>query len=118
MWQKNTEAGSPPCSPQMPSLRSGRVLRPRSTADLDQLADALVVERDEGVVLEDAALLVVLQERAGVVAAEAEGGLGQVVGAEGEELGRLGDLAGAQAGARQLDHGADQVLDLLARHAC
>ena len=27
-----TEAGSPPCSPQMPSFRSGRVARPRSTA--------------------------------------------------------------------------------------
>ncbi len=26
------EAGSPPCSPQMPSLRAGLVLRPRSVA--------------------------------------------------------------------------------------
>ena len=66
-------------------------------ADLDQLADALDVERGEGIVLEDAALLVLLQERRRVVAAEAEGRLRQVVGAEGEELRRLGDLAGAQA---------------------
>ena len=41
--------------------------------------------------------------------AKAEGGLRQVVGAEAEELGVLGDLAGAQRGARQLDHGADEV---------
>ena len=35
--------------------------------------------------------------------------LGQVVGAEGEELGRLGDPAGGQRRTRQLDHGADRV---------
>src|ERR1035441_5013349 len=27
-WQNSTEFGSPPCSPQMPSLMSGRVWRP------------------------------------------------------------------------------------------
>jgi hypothetical protein len=31
-WQNATETGSPPCSPQMPSLRPGRALRPRSVA--------------------------------------------------------------------------------------
>src|ERR1022692_1619896 len=31
-WQNSTELGSPPCSPQMPSLMSGRVWRPFSTA--------------------------------------------------------------------------------------
>ncbi len=39
----------------------------------------------------------------------AERGLGQVVGAEGEEIGALADLAGHQAGAGQLDHGADRI---------
>ena len=47
-----------------------------------------------------------------VVAAEAEGHLRQVVGAEREELGLLGDLVGRQGGAGDLDHRADQVLDL------
>ena len=46
--------------------------------------------------------------RLDVVAAEAPGGLGQVVGAEREEVGDLGDLAGGQRGPRQLDHGADR----------
>ena len=44
---------------------------------------------------------------------DAERRLGEVVGAEGEELGRLGDLAGAQGSARQLDHRADLVGDRL-----
>lgn len=44
-------------------------------------------------------VVVVAQELAGVVAGEAEGHLGQVVGAEGEELGLLGDLVGSQGGA-------------------
>ena len=30
LWQNSTDDGSPPCSPQMPTLRSGRVRRPRS----------------------------------------------------------------------------------------
>ena len=48
-WQNLTVSGSPPCSPQMPTLRSGRVLRPLLDADLDQLADALLVEGRERV---------------------------------------------------------------------
>ncbi len=51
----------------------------------------------------------------GVVAADAEGGLRQVVGAEAEEVGDGGDLVGGQSGARQLDHRAELVLDGRAR---
>ena len=29
-WQNFTDSGSPPCSPQMPTFRFGRVMRPRS----------------------------------------------------------------------------------------
>ena len=80
----------------------------------DQLADALDVEADERVAREDALLDIDGQEPAGIVAAEAQGGLGEVVGAEAEELGLLGDLAGAQGGAGQLDHRADQIVDAAA----
>ena len=45
---------------------------------------------------------------------EAEGHLGQVVGAEREELGLFGDLVGRQGGAGDLDHRADLILH---RHA-
>ena len=57
---------------------------------------------------EDAAPLVVLEEARRIVAAEAIGGLGQIVGAEAEEGGIGRDLVGQQAGARQLDHRADE----------
>ena len=48
-----------------------------------------------------------------VVAAEAEGHLGQVVRPEGEEVGLLGDLVGEQGGPRSLDHRPDGDLDPL-----
>src|SRR4051812_25880941 len=59
-------------------------------------------------------LLQVRREEGGldVVAGEAPGGLGEVVGAEGEEVGGLGDLPGRDGGPGQLDHRADQVLDV------
>ena len=49
------------------------------------------------------------EERGRVVARHAERRLGQVVGAEREELGALGDFAGAQRRARQFDHRADLI---------
>src|ERR1035437_2845398 len=82
---------------------------------LHQLADTFLVEDGEGIVGEDLAILVVLLELRIVVAREAHGGLGQVVGAEAEELGFLGDVAGGERGARNFDHGADHVLEF--RHA-
>ena len=48
----------------------------------------------------------------GVVAREPERGLRQVVRPEGEEVGVLGDLVGADAGPRELDHRPDEVLDV------
>src|SRR2546422_4598781 len=33
LWQNSTDEGSPPCSPQMPILRSGRARRPRSRSE-------------------------------------------------------------------------------------
>ena len=84
-------------------------------APLDQHADALGVERLERIGCEDAGLLfvdIVGQEAARVVAGEAHRGLGEVVGAEGEELGDFRDLVGEQSGARKLDHGADDVVEL------
>ncbi len=68
--------------------------------DVDQLAHTLDVERGEGIMLEDAALLVLLQERCRVVAAEPKGGLREIVGAEAEKICRQGDVSGPQGGAR------------------
>ena len=82
LWQNLTDSGSPPCSPQMPTLRLGRVLRPLATAHLHQLAHAHLVEGGEGILLEDAELEIRGQEVVDVVARDAEGGLREVVGAE------------------------------------
>ena len=62
-----------------------------------QLAYAVLIQVGEGIGLIDLLVVVVAQELAGVVAGEAEGHLGQVVGAEGEELGLLGDLVAVRA---------------------
>src|SRR5262249_19430062 len=64
-------------------------LPPLRHARLHELADTARVERDERVLLQDPVLLVVEQELPGVVAGEAEAHLGEVVRAEGEELGLL-----------------------------
>ena len=52
--------------------------------------------------------------RLDVVAREAERGLREVVGAEREEVGLLGDAVRHEAGARQLDHRADDHVEVLA----
>ena len=67
--------------------------------DADEFAHALGVDGDEGVGIDDALLAIGLQEGLGVVAGDAEGGLGQVVGAEGEEFGGLGDGTGLDGAA-------------------
>src|SRR5262249_46406913 len=86
-------------------------------APLNEHADALGIERLERVGCEHASLLlvdVVRQEAAGVVAREAHRSLCEVVGAEGEELGAFRDLVGHQRCARELDHGAEDVIELRA----
>ena len=72
-------------------------LRPRLAAaldaDLDQFADAVAIDRDERIDLQNAARNIGAEESGGVVAADAVGGLRQIVGAEGEEFRGVGDVA-------------------------
>ena len=98
----STLSGSPPCSPQMPTFRCWpcfalRLVAALLDADLDQLADAVDVDRLERIDRQDLFLQVRRHEALDVVAAEAERHLRQVVGAEAEELGLLGDLVGGRA---------------------
>ncbi len=67
---------------------------------LDQLADAVEIERDERVVLDNAFPLVGRDKGGRVVARDAEGRLGQVVGAEGEEFGGCSAMTWARIAAR------------------
>ncbi|GJE72628.1 hypothetical protein CHKEEEPN_4186 [Methylorubrum podarium] len=84
-------------------------------ADLHEFAHALLIDRHERIDREDALLGVGPEEGGGVVAGNAERRLGQIVGAEGEELRGLGDLAGLERRPRQLDHRADLVFKLRPR---
>src|SRR4029078_1770628 len=91
------------------------VLRAPAALDGDphQVADALLVENLERVALAHAVLEVARQELAlGVVARKAQGSLGEVVGAEREEVGLLGDLVCADAGAWELDNSPDEIFQL------
>src|SRR5207237_5080878 len=69
--------------------------------DPDHLADPGGVERHEWVVLENPELLVGAAEARGIVARNAVDRLRQVVGAEAEKRGALGNLAREQGGAGQ-----------------
>ena len=91
---------------------SGRAFAAFLDGDLHELADAGCVERGERVLLEDLVLDVGHEEVAHVVAADAERGLGEVVGAEAEELGGLRDFVSGERAARDFDHGADEVVEL------
>ena len=107
------DSGSPPCSPHTPTLRSGRVARPRATPRRTSSPTPSASTVSNGLAGQQPQLEVGRHHPAlDVVAAEAEGHLGQVVGAEGEEVGHLGDLAGPQGRPGRLDHRADGHLDL------
>src|SRR5690606_19467759 len=54
--------------------------------DRNQLADAFLVDAGERILGHDFQILVGLEDRPRVVARHAQGGLGEVVGAEAEEL--------------------------------
>src|SRR3954452_4831436 len=78
-------------------------------ADLHQFTNPVAVDRLERVALEQALFEVGGHHPAlDIVAAEPERHLREVVGAEGEEVGLLGDGVGAQGGTRRLDHRADR----------
>ena len=67
----------------------------------------------EGVVLQDLLVHVQGDELGlGIVTREAEGRLGEVIGAKAEEVSMMGDLVGNHAGTRQLEHRAHGNIEL------
>ena len=81
---------------------------------LHELANALLIELCERIILKDLGVIVSVEELACVVTAEAEGHLSKIVGAEAEEVSLCGDLISGKAGSGDLDHGADFVADVAA----
>src|ERR1700745_2702491 len=66
-------------------LQARTGLAPTRHADLHQFADTVAIDRDEGIYLQDSLGDVGAEEARRIIAADAIGGLGQVVGAEREE---------------------------------
>ena len=79
---------------------------------LHQSANALLIQLRERIVLVDLGVIVGIQELTSVVTAEAKGHLGQVVGAEAEEVNLFRDLVRRQSSTRDLDHGAHFVFQI------
>ena len=92
--------------------------------ELHELADTVLVEHLEGIILQNPVLDIEWQEPSRVIARQAEGRLREVVRPKRKELGFLRDLVGREGGPRQLDHGAHEIrdrptlrLEYLLRHA-
>ena len=65
----------------------------------------------------DLLLHIAVEERVHIVPGHAQGHLGQVVGAEAEELRVEREFIGGEGGPRHFDHGANLVVDLDAGRA-
>ncbi len=109
-WTRNAaDGGWPACSPHAPSLIVGLAARASRQAMPDQFADTVLIEHGERVVGQHAERPIRREQRGlDVVTAERVRHLRQVVGAEGEEVGMLGERCRGQRGARRLDHRTDR----------
>ncbi|MPL94795.1 hypothetical protein SDC9_40953 [bioreactor metagenome] len=88
-----------------------RALAPRGT-DQQQLPHPLDVEDVERILGKDPLVDIGRHEAPGIVARQAIGHLRQVIGAEGQEMRVLGDLARPQRGPRRLHHHAEAIGEL------
>lgn len=77
--------------------------------NFDEFANPFFVDRREGIAGKYLLGCIIGKKSSRVIAGESKAGLGQIVAAKGEKLGRLGNLASAQARARRFDHRANRV---------
>eukprot|EP00438_Fugacium_kawagutii_P036334 Skav209026 [mRNA] locus=scaffold1809:4753:5381:+ [translate_table: standard] len=85
----------------------------------DQLANTIRIQADERILGDNALGLVLRQERACIISAQAIGGLGQVIRSKAEEFGHFCQFACLQGCTWKLDHGAnfvDEINSLLLCH--
>ena len=80
--------------------------------NLHQLSYAFPIQRFKRILGIDFHFDVRNQKAAGVVSANTQGCLGEVIGPKAEELGSLGDLIGYECASWDLNHGSDQVVEL------
>ena len=79
-----------------------------------QSAHAVRVNGDKRVLRKDTLFDVKRQEFAGIIARKAEGGLRQVIRAEGKEIRHRGNRIGSEGCARQFNHGANAIHHVIA----
>ena len=112
LWQKMTLSGSPPCSPQMPTLRSGPGAPAALVADLINWPTPSWSSTWNGSRGRIFALDVDGQEAAGVVAASSRTSSASGRWCRTRRTRPASAISsGGQRRARQLDHRADQVVD-------
>ena len=75
--------------------------------DLDQLSHAFDIKADERVTRVNALVDIMRQETGGIVAANAQGCLRQVIGAKAKEASDFSNFISHQRGAGKLDHCAN-----------
>ena len=68
--------------------------------DADQFADAVDIDGNKGIARDQALGEILAQEAAGIVARNAQRGLGQIVGAEGKKFARFRRFPPARSAAR------------------
>src|SRR5262252_3998326 len=87
-------------------------LPPALGGQFHQLPNAVLIQSRKRILLQDSFRKIRRQNFVDVVSREPEGGLGEVVSAEGEELGFFCDLIGDQSSTWKFDHRANHVIDL------
>jgi hypothetical protein len=78
-------------------------------ANLNQFADAFLVEDDERIMSKDTAFDVLWQKHASIVPAQAQCRLGEIIGAIRKKIRLTGNRPSGEDGPRQFDHGTNQV---------
>ena len=81
--------------------------------ELNELSNTCLIECGKWVVVYDLGILIGRQERAGVIPAQTQTGLGQVVGSEAEKLGVLSHFSGGQSSTWNLNHRSHRVGQLI-----
>jgi len=94
-------------------LQVGTGLATTLGGDLHQLAYTLLIQHIKRILFENSFCEICRQNLGHVIAGESEGGLREIVRTEGKELRLPGDFIRHKCGTRQLDHGADEIADLV-----
>ena len=92
-------------------IRAG--LPPPICAHFYQLANPFNINRHKRICMINPLLFIGMHEIRRIITADAQRGLGKIIGSKREKLGCLAQLIRTDCGARQLHHCTDQIVDFL-----